>query len=356
MKTAVIGCGFQGRLHIESLKRLSDVEVVAVCDIDEARSSATAQEFGISHSYTDYRALIDAHALDLLTVCTMPNSHHEIVLTGLGAGANILCEKPFAMNATEATQMTAAASAADRLLAVGFNMRFMGSATAVRRFIDEGRLGTPICARGFMLADDVPWWGRHYVKEISGGGALAATAVHMLDLVRWLAGNPTPTTASASTTRVFPRKRLEGAPTTASVDSYNTEDMVFGHVRFENGFWMSIEGSWVWDRPGWNYGFDLAGDKAQASFDPLGFSGEEAGVLTALQAKAETDTDFPSSVDREIEDVVTALLEKRAPRTAADASEALVIQALVDALYRSAELGREVEVTVPDINAAPMSA
>ena len=251
------------------------------------------------------------------------------------------------MDVDQAAEMTHAAEAAKRLLAVGFNMRFMGSAAAIRKFIGDGGLGTPVCARGFMLADNIPWWGRHYVKEISGGGALAATAVHMLDLVRWLVGSPTPTTATASMATVFPRKRSLGAPAGAAVEEYDTEDFVFGHVRFDNGFWMSIEGSWVWDRPGWNYGFDLAGDKAQASFDPLLFSREQDGALVELDGTAETDTDFPSSVEREIADVVTAVIENRAPTTAASAAEALVVQALVDALYLSAERGREVEVTIP---------
>lgn len=351
MKTAVVGCGFQGRLHVESLQRMPEVEVVAVCDVDETRSSAVASEFGVAATYTDYRSLLEAHALDLLTVCTMPNTHRDIALAGLETGANVLCEKPFAMNALEAAEMTQVAAAADRLLAIGFNMRFMGSATAIRRFVDAGRLGLPICARGFMLADDVPWWGRHYVKDISGGGALAATAVHMLDLVRWLVGNPLPITATASMTTVFPRKRRAGAPASVVVDSYDTEDFIFGHVRFENGFWMSIEGSWVWDRPGWNYGFDLAGDRAQASFDPLTFTAESGGRPVELETTDETDTDFPSSVAREIADVVTAVLHGQTPRTASTAAEALVIQALVDALYESADSGHEVVVNIPSTTA-----
>jgi predicted dehydrogenase len=346
MKAAVIGCGLQGRLHVGHLQRMDDVDVVAVCDLDEARARATAAEHGVAGAYTDYREALAAQELDLVSVCTMPNTHRDVVLAALGTGANVVCEKPFATNVAEAVDMTRAAAEADRLLVVGFNMRFMGSTAAVRRFMAEGGLGTPVCARGFMLADDVPWWGRHYVKALSGGGCLASTAVHMLDLIPWLVGSPLPTTASASLTTVFPRKRTANAP--AGLESVDIDDLVFGHLRFDNGFWMSIESSWVWDKPGWNYGFDLVGDRAQASFDPLGFSREDGrGGLEELDPGAPTDVDFSTSLGAELADVVTALRDGRRPELAAIAEEAVVTQAIVDALYQSAALGREVEVSVP---------
>jgi len=349
MRAAVIGTGFQGRLHVESLAAIDGVDVVAVADLDESRAAEVAREYGIGGVYGGYRALLEAEApLDVVTVCTMPNTHREIVLAAIEAGAHVLCEKPFAMNAVEAAEMVSAAEASGRTLAVGFNMRFMGSTLAVRRFVESGRLGTPICARGFMLADDVPWWGKHYVRGISGGGALAATAVHMIDLVRWLAGSPAPLTASASMAQLFPRKRRSGAPSDQAAAMFDTEDIVFGHIRFDNGFWMSVEGAWVWEKPGWNYSFDLIGDRAQASLDPLSLVEEVDGRRAEVPAPP-ADTDFPPSVAREIEDLVSALQDRRRPTIAANAREALVTQAIVDALYRSAELGHEVDVVVPEI-------
>jgi predicted dehydrogenase len=71
-------------------------------------------------------------------------------------------------------------------------MRFMPNAQCLQRFVAEGHLGHPICARAWTFATDVPWWGEHYVKCISGGGVLASTAVHILDLALWVAGQPRP--------------------------------------------------------------------------------------------------------------------------------------------------------------------
>jgi predicted dehydrogenase len=197
-----------------------------------------------------------------------------------------------------------------------------------------------------MLADDVPWWGRHYVKGVSGGGALASTAVHMLDLILWLAGSPRPLTATASMTTLFPAKRGAGAPAGAAAE-YDAEDLVFGHVRCEGGFWLSIEGAWVWEGSGWNYSCDLVGDRAQARLDPLDVRGERdgKGLADLLPAGSAADTDFPSSVARELADVVAAVRGEREPVVTLE--QALAVQAVTDALYRSAELGREVEVELP---------
>ena len=306
---------------------------------------ASRSELGIAGVYDDYRALLDGGRYDLVTVCTMPDTHRQITLDAIECGADVLCEKPFALDASQALDMIVAAERAGRMLSVGFNMRFMDGALAMRRFIDEGKLGAPICGRGWMLAGDVPWWGKHYIRSISGGGALAATAVHVLDLATWLAGSPKPLTATASSARIFPRKRGAGAPSAEAREAFDVEDTIMGHVRFEGGFFLSLEGSWVWDEPGWNYSLDLVGDRGQARMDPLRLAVERDGAAADVTGDAQGGMDFPPSVARELDDVIAAIRERRQPLVTAQ--QALVVQSITDALYRSAELGREVDVVVP---------
>jgi predicted dehydrogenase len=346
LRAGIVGCGFQGRLHAACLKQITGVEVVAICDRDDARADQLAQECGVPSVCRDYRELLGGHDLDLVTVCTMPDTHRQIVVDSLEAGMHVLCEKPFSIHAADGLAMVRAARASDRILSVGYNMRFMKAAKSVRAFIVAGELGRPLCARGFMLADQVPWWGRHYVKGESGGGALNSTAVHMLDLLMSLSGEWDPITASASATRVFPAKRGGTVPAHVSADDYDAEDLLSGHIRFSSGFWLTIQGAWVWDEPGWNYSFDLVGDRGQAQLDPLRFSGERDGELVRLWTDAEGGTDFPSSVGEELQDFVDAIRGGRAPAVLAE--QALIVQYLVDALYESAELDREVAVVVPD--------
>ena len=349
IRVGVVGCGFQGRVHVDAFRTIDDASVVAVCDRDEQRRETLADEFGIVGRHADHEELLATGGLDLVTVCTMPDTHREIALAAFAAGAHVLCEKPFALDLAQAREMVAAARAADRLLSIGFNMRFTDSARALHAFVAEGRAGAPLYARAWGKAGEPPWWGRHYERAVSGGGALASTAVHLVDLALWTAGFPQPVSASGSAATAFPGKRGRTAPSEAHAAAYDVEDLVSAHVRFENGFWMTIEGAWVWDRPGWDYSFELQAESALLEFDPLRVTveGEEglADALPPADARIDWSREFPSSVRRELENVVRAIAagEPLVVRP----EEALVTQAITDAVYRSAREGAEVPVEAP---------
>jgi predicted dehydrogenase len=346
MRVGVIGCGFQGRLHLEILSRLPDVEVVAVADIDPLSAGQSAQEYDAPNSYTDYREMLDSERLDLVTICTMPVHHAEMTVAAFDRGAHVLCEKPLAMSTAEGIAMVNAARSADRILAVGFNMRFMPNSLAIESFIRDGGFGRPVYTR--VTANDViPWWGEHYRREISGGGALAASAVHLLDLALYFAGFPEPISASASMATLFPKIRGSTAPDSIAAGLYNAEDLFSAHVRFENGFWLTIEGSWIGNQSSgegqqpWEYELIAIGEKAQVWFDPLAIRGEaeDGTIVDLLPPDSMSDLSFPLSVERSIVDVVSAVREGRDP--CASGEQALVVQRIVDAIYSSASSGSE---------------
>jgi predicted dehydrogenase len=351
LRVAVIGCGFQGELHSEILSSLPGVDLVAVADVDPARLARVADRFGVQGRFADYRDLLSgAGPLDLVTVCTMAVHHAAMTIAALEAGAHVLCEKPMAMNVAEGEAMVEAARRAGRQLAVGFNMRFTPNARTLADFIADGRFGRPVYTHAWAKASQVPWWGEHYRKEVSGGGALASTAVHFLDLALYFAGFPKPLTASASATRLFPRKRGATAPSEEAAQRFTAEDLLSAHLRFEGGFWMTLEGSWIDNQPdrdgaaSWDYSLDAIGELAQLSLDPLRMRGEteQGGIVELLPEGQPSDVSFPPSVRALIVDVVEAIREGRPPLVPGE--QALVVQRIVDAIYLSASLGREVEV------------
>jgi predicted dehydrogenase len=355
LRVAVVGCGAIGRRHLAAYRRLDGVEVTAVCDLDAPRREAAARESG-GKEFADHQSLLDARSYDLVSVCTMPVSHHEIATAALAAGANVLCEKPPAMNAAEVAAMATAAKDAGRFLTFGFNMRQLPNARLLRRFVEEGSLGRPVYTRAWTFATDIPWWGKLYVKQISGGGVLASTAVHILDLALWVAGGPRPVTASASMARLFPGKRGATAPDADAAASFDVEDTLTGHVRFADGSWLTLEGGWSWDRLDYTYSFEMTGERAAIRLDPLQVVAERDGLpvdvtaelLSAPCSPADGSMDhWTRAIEAEIADAVAAVREGRSPLVRAD--EALTVQAVVDALYRSAELGREVSVEIPRV-------
>ena len=361
MRVAVIGCGFQGRLHVECLQQIPGVEVVAVADTNAARLKEVADRFGVPGRYIDYLQMLAAGPYDLVTVCTMPVHHAAMTIAALDRGAHVLCEKPLALNASEGAAMVATAHRARRILAVGFNMRFTPNARAISSFIGEGRFGRPIYTRAWARASQIPWWGEHYRKEISGGGALAATAVHFLDLALSFAGFPEPVAASANAARLFPRKRGATAPSDQAAAQFTAEDLISAQIRFADGFWMSLDGSWIDNRPSvagvpsWDYSLDAIGEQAEVWFDPLAIRTEDARgeIVDALPRGTTSDVSFPPSVAALIRDVVEAVREERQPLVTGE--QALVVQRIVDAIYASVEAGREVAVARPVPPASPAS-
>ena len=356
MKVGVIGCGFQGRLHVECLRALEDVEVVAVCDTDPSRLEEVRSTSPNARGYTDYRDLLEKHDLDLVTVCTMPVHHMRMTVDAFATGAHVLCEKPLALDAAEGREMLRASVAADRTLAIGFNMRFTPNAQTIKRHIDAGALGRPLYTHAWAKSSQIPWWGEHYRKELSGGGALAATAVHFLDLALWFAGFPTPLTASASASQVFPAKRRATAPDAGSAGRYNVDDLLSAHLRFEDGFWMTLQGSWVDNipshedgSPSWDYSLDAIGENAQAVLDPVSIRGEHDGeIVEMLPPNTVSDVSFPPSVQALIGGTVAAIRAgHEAPVTG---EQALVTQVITDAIYESASAGAEVTIDPSELS------
>ena len=355
MKVGVIGCGFQGSLHVECLRALEDVEVVAVCDTDSSRLDEVGSAHQVAHRHTDYREMLERNDLDLVTVCTMPVHHMRMTVDAFATGAHVLCEKPLALDAAEGREMLRAAAAADRMLGIGFNMRFTPNAQVIKHQIDSGVLGRPLYTHAWAKASQIPWWGEHYRKELSGGGALAATAVHFLDLALWFAGFPKPVSASASAAQVFPAKRGPTAPDAATSVRYNVDDLLSAHLRFEDGYWMTLQGSWIDNipshadgSPSWDYSLDAIGEAAQAVFDPPSIRGERDGeIIELLPPETVSDVSFPPSVAALIADTVDAIRTGReAPVTG---EQALVTQVITDAVYESASTGAEVAIAPSEL-------
>jgi predicted dehydrogenase len=342
VRVGVIGCGVQGRVHLEQYKQIEGVEIAAVCDLDPARAESAARDFGAARQATDYRVLLAGDPLDLVSVCTMPDTHRAMATLALQAGANVICEKPMALNAAEAAAMVEAAEAGRRLLTVGLNMRSMAAAGWLHRFVAEGGVGRVGHIHVWTLDTDIPWWGKHYVKALSGGGVVASTAVHLLDLALYVAGYPAPVGVSATTGRLFPGKRGATAPNDAAWAAYDVEDQAAALIRFAGGASMTLHAAWVHDRVEGSRGFELVGAAGAVAW-PLRVVAERDGEPVDLTPPDVPETGWAESVRLQLADVVRRV---RAGEEVGLVTphQALTLQRLIDAIYASAEQGREVRL------------
>ena len=141
LRAAVIGTGGISKQHLKYLAGSALVEPVAVCDLSAASASYAAAEFGIARTYVDVNEMLETERPDVVHVLTPPQSHHRLVLAGLGAGAHVICEKPVALSSAGLEELLSAAEDADLMLTESQNYRFNEPVRFLRAAIERGELG-----------------------------------------------------------------------------------------------------------------------------------------------------------------------------------------------------------------------
>lgn len=215
---AVIGTGAFGLHHIRGIKENENAILSAVCDIDENVAAQQAKQHNVPY-YTDYKELLKNDSVDAVSIATPDFMHCEHVTQALRAGKHVLCEKPLALNLDECKIMIAEAKKSDRIFMVGQICRYTPSFAAVKEIIDRGEIGNIYFieseyAHDYASMPKDSWRRRPDRHGMIGGGC------HAVDLIRWLAGNPTEVFAYSS------HMMLKDWP---------TSDSTIGIMKFESG-------------------------------------------------------------------------------------------------------------------------
>ena len=192
VKAAVIGTGFIGPAHVEALRRLGFVEVVALAERDQATADEKAEQLSIPRAYGDYRAVLADPEIQVVHNCTPNNLHFEVNQAILEAGKHCISEKPLAMKSQETRALVELARRRGLVNAVDFNYRFYPLVQHAKAMVDAGEVGEVYTAHGSYLQDwlyldtDYNW---RLEPEVSGPSrALADIGSHWCDLVQFVTG------------------------------------------------------------------------------------------------------------------------------------------------------------------------
>jgi len=192
-KAAVIGCGDVSVVHLEAIAKLDGVDLVGVCDTDQARAAAAAERYGVP-GFAGHRELIAAVRPDVVHICTPHHQHTQVAIDCLDAGIGVLLEKPIAHTVAEADRLIGAAREhPDVKAGICLQNRYNTANRAARTLLQSGQLGAVLGGSATVLwhRDPAyyrarPWRGQ--VRD-SGGGVLINQAIHTLDLMEWLLGD-----------------------------------------------------------------------------------------------------------------------------------------------------------------------
>jgi predicted dehydrogenase len=190
IKTAVIGTGFIGPVHVEALRRLGFVEVVALVGRDKARTEGKAAELSIAKVYTDYRKMLKDPEIEVVHNCSTNNVHFPINTAILKAGKHCISEKPLATTTVQSRALVKLAEKAGLVNAVNFNYRFYPLSQQAKAIVDAGEMGELYAATGCYLQDWLCWetdYSWRLDRRISGASsAVADLGSHWCDLVQFI--------------------------------------------------------------------------------------------------------------------------------------------------------------------------
>lgn len=258
IKVGVVGTGFIGPAHIEALRRLPNVEVVALCEVTKELATEKAATLGIPRAYT-FEELLQQEDIQSVHICTPNFLHYEQAKAALLAGKHVVCEKPLAKELHEAEELVALAKETGLVNAVHFNLRYYPLIRHIKTLRENGDLGEVYSVLGSYLQDwlfyetDYNW--RLEPSKSGTTRAIADIGSHLIDMIEYTTGLKIVEVFAdfniIHKTRKKPLKAIEtysGKLLTA--EDYedvaiNTEDHANVLLRFDNGNKGSITVSQV---------------------------------------------------------------------------------------------------------------
>jgi len=190
IRACLAGAGFAGGIHVEALRRLGNVEVTAIADMDGASQKAAA--WYIPHWYTDYREMIDKEKPDVIHICTPNSTHYEIAMAAMERGIAVVCEKPLSRTVEEARKLAEYASAHHIVTGINFNFRYYPMLLQMKQMVASGEVGELYTVHGSYLQDwlqkdtDYNW---RLEPGVSGDSrAFGDIGSHWIDMVETVVG------------------------------------------------------------------------------------------------------------------------------------------------------------------------
>ncbi len=364
VRVGIIGTGWIAGSHIGELKKMPDVEIVAGADLVPGKAEAFFKKFEVEgvKCYPSHKELCDAGEVDAVCVCTYNATHAECAIYALEKGINVMLEKPMCVTLEEAVAIRKAEKASGKVLTIGFQPRFDNNMKMVKDIVQSGVLGDIYYIQtGGGRRHGIPSpYGTTFIQEDTGViGAMGDIGCYSLDMVLNAIGYPKPLTVSGYTSNFMGKDPdyfvSEGKPAEYS-DIFGVEDFAAGFVRLEGGIILDFRIAWAMhlDTPGDTIIMGKKGSLRIPSTEC--WNGSIGGDLKMYQRVAGKDvvTTFPMLPPREKSGFYYKLREfinacKGEEATLVPSEQIIINQAIIDSIVKSAKLGKEIEVEIPEI-------
>ena len=362
LKVAIIGTGWIAEAHVKSYLKCPDVEIVGAADLVPGKAEAFFEGLGFDTSklrfYPSHKELLDTEDLDAVSVCTYNTTHAECTVYALEKGVNVLLEKPMCVTLDEAIEICRAEKKSGKVLSIGFQPRFDANMKMIKKIVESGELGDVYYIQtggGRRRGIPTPFGTSFIEKETAGLGALGDIGCYSLDVVMNAIGYPKPLTVTGYKSDFFGKSpKYSNQP--EHVDIFGVDDFAAGFVRLEGGIILDFRIAWAMhmDTPGDSLIFGKEGGLRIPSTDC--WNGSVGGPMKVYHdiAGKQVETVIPvlgndgnDLFDMKIRSFLDAIIT--GGPSPVPSSQIIYNQAILDGISRSAELGREIEIVIPEI-------
>ena len=360
VKIGIIGTGWIAESHISAYKKMPDVEIVAMADLIPGKAEAFAKKFGIENCrfYENDEALLTSEKdLDGVSICTYNGTHASCTIHALNAGVNVMLEKPFTVTLDEAVEVMKAEKKIGKILTIGFQPRMSENMKMIKKIVDSGELGKVYYLQaggGRRRGIPTPFGTTFIEKETAGIGAVGDIGSYSLDMLLGAVGYPKPLTVSGYTSAFFGKDPGYYPTHPEYAEKFGVDDFAAAFVRLEGDIILDFRISWAMN-------MDTCGDAL--------ILGTKGGLRIPSTECWNGEFDTPLKIYKTIGDETVeytvplkpkenlfskklrAFVDsiKNGGKATVPSSEILYNQAIIDGIVKSAEAGKEVEITIPEI-------
>ncbi len=365
VRIGIIGTGWIADSHMKSYLKMPDVDIVAGADIIPGKAEKFFAKHGVENvkCYESHQAMLDDESLklDAVSICTYNCQHADPTIYALEKGVHVLLEKPMCVTLDEAIEIMKAEKKSGKVLSIGFQPRLDANMQKIKEIVESGALGEVYYIQtggGRRRGIPTPFGTTFIEKETGGIGALGDIGCYSLDMVLNAIGYPKPLTVSGYKSDFFGTDpAYVGYKTPEYAAKFGVDDFAPAFIRLEGGIVLDFRIAWAMnmDTPGDTIILGKKGGLRIPSTEcwngtvggAMKLYHEVAGSQVVTEIPIIKTPEEPTLFDKKIRSFLDAC--KNGTPAPVPTSQIIYNQAIIDAIAKSSECGREVEVEIPEI-------
>ena len=361
VKVGIVGTGWIAEAHVETYKYMEDVEIVALADLVPGKAAAFAKTYGLENAriYESDEAMLEAEKdLDAVSICTYNCQHAPCAIRALKAGVHVMLEKPFTVTLDEAVEVMKAEKESGKVLSIGFQPRMSKNMQMIKKIVDSGELGQIYYLQsggGRRRGIPTPFGTTFIEKETGGVGAVGDIGSYSLDMLLNAIGYPKPLTVTGYTSSFFGKDPGYYPRHPEYAQKFGVDDFAAAFVRLEGGIILDFRIAWAMhmDTPGDALILGTKGGLRIPSTDC--WNGELDKPMTIYKSIGGEEISYQIPLIKEDVPLFYGKLRsfinsvKTGGPAPVPSSQILYNQAIIDGICKSAELGREIQIEIPEI-------